>query len=159
MRLWSIHPSYLDAKGLVACWSETLLAQEVLKGNTKSYKNHPQLKRFKESNNPIPQLKAYLRMIWEEGNKRGYKFNFYKIGLTEGCLAPLLKEQLTVTKGQLEYEFLHLQRKLFVRDIKKRIENESKEWVKDGELLIHNILPNSIFKIIDGPVESWEKIK
>ena len=27
MRLWSIHPKYLDAKGLVALWREALLAQ------------------------------------------------------------------------------------------------------------------------------------
>lgn len=34
MRLWSIHPKYLDAKGLVALWREALLAQKVLKGET-----------------------------------------------------------------------------------------------------------------------------
>ena len=35
MRLWSLHPRYLDAKGLVALWREGLLAQAVLKGQTK----------------------------------------------------------------------------------------------------------------------------
>jgi len=30
MRLWSLHPRYLDAKGLVALWREGLLAQKVL---------------------------------------------------------------------------------------------------------------------------------
>ena len=29
MRLWSLHPRYLDAKGLVALWREALLAQAV----------------------------------------------------------------------------------------------------------------------------------
>ena len=41
MKLWSIHPKYLDAKGLVALWREALLAQKVLDGKTEGYKNHP----------------------------------------------------------------------------------------------------------------------
>lgn len=53
MRLWSIHPQYLDAKGLLALWREALLAKHVLEGSTKGYKNHPQLIRFKETDNPI----------------------------------------------------------------------------------------------------------
>ena len=28
MRLWTLHPKYLDAKGLVALWREALLAQK-----------------------------------------------------------------------------------------------------------------------------------
>lgn len=52
MRIWSVHPSLLDAKGLVACWRETLLAQKVLQGLTKGYTNHPQLDRFKASSDP-----------------------------------------------------------------------------------------------------------
>lgn len=43
MRLWSLHPQYLDAKGLVALWREGLLAQAVLAGQTRGYKRHPQL--------------------------------------------------------------------------------------------------------------------
>jgi hypothetical protein len=32
MRLWSLHPEYLDANGLVALWREALLAQAFLQG-------------------------------------------------------------------------------------------------------------------------------
>jgi hypothetical protein len=53
MRIWSIHPKYLDAKRLTAVWRETLLAKAVLEGKTKSYKNHPQLIRFKPLQNPL----------------------------------------------------------------------------------------------------------
>ena len=35
MRIWSLHPKYLDAKGLVALWRETLLARNVLENKTK----------------------------------------------------------------------------------------------------------------------------
>ena len=32
MRIWSLHPEYLDSRGLVALWREALLAQAVLRG-------------------------------------------------------------------------------------------------------------------------------
>ncbi len=35
LRLWTLHPEYLDLKGLVALWREALLAQKVLQGGTK----------------------------------------------------------------------------------------------------------------------------
>lgn len=38
MRLWSLHPKYLDTKGLVACWREGLLARKVLLGETRGYR-------------------------------------------------------------------------------------------------------------------------
>ena len=37
MRLWSLHPGYLDARGLVALWHEGLLTQKVLGGTTRGY--------------------------------------------------------------------------------------------------------------------------
>lgn len=53
MRLWSLHPKYLDSKGLVALWREGLLAQDVLAGKTKGYKHHPQLaKKFEHVDQP-----------------------------------------------------------------------------------------------------------
>lgn len=53
MRIWSLHPSLLDTKGLVALWRETLLAKHVLEGKTKGYTNNPQIKRFKAAANPV----------------------------------------------------------------------------------------------------------
>ena len=46
MRLWTLHPKYLDARGLVALWREGLLARAVLRGATRGYRHHPQLHRF-----------------------------------------------------------------------------------------------------------------
>ena len=48
MRLWSLHPSYLDSAGLVALWQEGLLARKVLSSQTKGYIHHPQLHRFRK---------------------------------------------------------------------------------------------------------------
>lgn len=79
MRIWSLHPQYLDTKGLVALWRETLLAKHVLEGKTKGYKNHPQLDRFKALSNPVNAINAYLAEVYHEAERRGYAFNRDKI--------------------------------------------------------------------------------
>jgi hypothetical protein len=84
MRLWSIHPKYLDSKGLVALWRESLLALKVLEGNTKGYKNHSQLNRFKQK--PIESLKNYLKNLREvdnDGKKRKINPDKVKISKTK----------------------------------------------------------------------------
>ena len=75
MRIWSVHPKYLDSKGLVALWRETLLAKHVLEGKTKGYKNHPQLHRFKASEKPIECINLYLSIVFEEAENRGFHFD------------------------------------------------------------------------------------
>ena len=47
MRVWSVHPRHLDRQGLASAWREGLLAQKVLTGTTRGYRNHPQLERFR----------------------------------------------------------------------------------------------------------------
>ena len=81
MRLWSIHPSYLDKQGLLGCWCETLLAQKVLMGQTRGYKNHPQLVRWSGCSNakPLIALGLYLHMLYIEGISRGFNLNVDKI--------------------------------------------------------------------------------
>ena len=81
MRLWSIHPKYLDAIGLVALWREPLLAQNVLQDKTRGYKNHPQLIRFKKHPFPLKAISGYLTGVWRESNKRGYNLDKNKIGI------------------------------------------------------------------------------
>jgi hypothetical protein len=79
MRIWSIHPRYLDSKGLVALWREGLLAQKVLQGATKGYVNHPQLIRFRKTENPVGAVADYLRFVADEAESRGYRFDRGKI--------------------------------------------------------------------------------
>jgi hypothetical protein len=79
MRIWSLHPKYLDTKGLVAVWRETLLAKHVLEGKTKGYKHHPQLDRFKVSANPLETINYYLAVIHGEACNRQYTFNKEKV--------------------------------------------------------------------------------
>lgn len=78
MRLWSLHPSYLDSSGLVALWREGLLARKVLSGQTKGYIHHPQLQRFRETPHPLQTLDAYLKAVHDESLRRGYHSTFRK---------------------------------------------------------------------------------
>jgi len=140
MRLWSIHPKYLDSKGLVALWREGLLAQNVLLGNTKGYKNHPQLIRFKKTNNQSAAIAGYLRSVAEEADSRGYHFNRNKI------IDMIFKDKIPVTNGQVQYEFEHLLKKLETRDqdLYRKIKGL-------GYIELH-----PLFNRVIGGVEDWE---
>lgn len=142
MRIWSIHPKYLDTKGLVALWRETLLAKHVLEGKTKGYKNHPQLNRFRNSSNPVDCINNYLAIIHEEATSRQYSFDKNKVNWK------FRERYLTVTAGQLKYEASHLLGKLQLRDHKKY-----KELKK-----MASFEPHPLFKVIDGAIEDWEII-
>ncbi len=141
MRLWSLHPKYLDTQGLVALWRETLLAQVVLRGETRGYRNHPQLHRFKDHAAPLTAMSLYLRGIHEEATLRGYSFDVSKIRPVRQAVT------LTVTTGQIEYEWEHLLAKL-----KTRNPTLYRRWR-------HTDMPeaHSIFIVRAGEVESWER--
>lgn len=113
MRIWSVHPKYLDTKGLVALWRETLLAKHVLEGRTKGYRNHPQLDRFKESVNPLGRINQYLANVYDEAVDRNYNFDKEKINWD------FENSVMFVTSGQIQYEKEHLLKKLKVRDQNK----------------------------------------
>lgn len=140
MRIWTIHPRYLDTKGLLAAWREGLLAQKVLKGETRGYRNHPQLARFKAQQNPVAAIANYLRALHEEASHRGYKFGEEKIEPVEFCV------EIACTRGQLLYEWTHLKEKLKSRDADRLA------LFKD----IEEPAAHPSFRIIEGGIESWE---
>jgi Pyrimidine dimer DNA glycosylase len=143
VRLWTLHPKHLDAKGLVALWREALLAQSVLRGRTKGYKHHPQLIRFQAVADPAAAIAAYLIAVRDEAVRRGYAFDATKIG------RKLRRGRIVATKGQLLYEWKHLKRKLRVRDPAR---HKLSRAVTDPD-------PHPMFRITDGPVEPWERLK
>ncbi|WP_313821293.1 pyrimidine dimer DNA glycosylase/endonuclease V, partial [Citricoccus sp.] len=79
MRLWSLHPQYLDRQGLTGGWREALLAQAVLAGRTKGYRSHPQLVRFRSHPDPAAAIGAFLLVTAEEAAERGYTFDVTRI--------------------------------------------------------------------------------
>lgn len=141
MRLWSLHPRYLDRQGLVALWREALLAKAVLRGETRGYTRHPQLDRFNSHPHPRLAINAYLAAVQAEATARGYAFDRSKLGPVRAVQA------IAVSSGQLALEWKHLQGKLAVRspDVLSR-------W---GELAIPDCHP--IFTSQPGPVASWER--
>ncbi|MFW9792778.1 MAG: pyrimidine dimer DNA glycosylase/endonuclease V [Candidatus Thorarchaeota archaeon] len=131
MRLWSIHPKYLDTKGLVALWRESLLAQKVLQGKTKGYRYHPQLDRFKKTENPVASIGKYLFHVYQESKERGYNFQFSKINLIEDV------PRIMISSNLLMWEFQHLLSKLKSRDLDRY----------NQYLTIEDIEPHPLFEI------------
>lgn len=99
MRLWSLHPKYLDTKGLVALWREGLLAKKVLENKTKGYRNHPQLIRFKNCTEPSSSINAYLHFVCDEADERGYAFDRKKLTRRKSDTP-----KICVPNGQIDYE-------------------------------------------------------
>ena len=104
--MWTLHPRYLDTKGLTAAWREALLAQKVLSGLTTGYMHHPQLIRFREHPQPLMALGIFLAGLAGEAERRGYQFDTAKI-LERGSV-----RQIEETQGQLMLEWIHLNEKL-----------------------------------------------
>lgn len=140
MRLWTVHPRYLDTKGLLAAWREGLLAQKVLQQQTAGYRNHPQLRRFLSSADPVAAIGVYLQGIYQEALQRGYRFRAEKIARAD------FPGQIPCTRGQLLYEWKHLREKLRRRDSRSYEEIESLQAPE----------PHPLFHIVAGDVEDWE---
>ncbi|MDH4172742.1 MAG: pyrimidine dimer DNA glycosylase/endonuclease V [Betaproteobacteria bacterium] len=141
MRIWTIHPKYLDPQGLVALWREALLARAVLKGETAGYRHHPQLIRFQEHAAPRSAINAYLGSVLAEAESRGFAFNRRKVG-------PVRRNpRIECTVGQLHYEWHHLMRKL-----KTRSPSLHRRWRR-----VDSPEPHPLFRIMRGAVESWER--
>ena len=140
MRLWSLHPSLLDARGLVALWREALLAQKVLQGNTAGYRAHPQLHRFRQAAEPLAAISTYLWAVHDEATRRGYNFDDSKIALGRRPLS------LMVSRGQLTFEREHL-----VAKLRRRAPERLRALCR------RPLRPHPLFVAVAGPVEPWEK--
>lgn len=142
MRLWSLHPRYLDRQGLTACWREALLAQAVLAGATRGYTRHPQLERFRSCAEPLTAVGGYLDGVATEASARGYRFDRSRIREAGGA-----GDRIPVTEGQLRLEWLHLMAKLEVRtpDLARYWEHEPEPE------------PHPSFMTVPGPVADWER--
>lgn len=141
MRLWTLHPKYLDTRGLVALWREALLAQAVLRGDTRGYRFHPQLLRFRAQRDPLAAIAEYLRAVEAEAVQRGYRFDRTKIA--QDCTSSKIAE----TAGQLLYELDQLKRKLHSRDPQRY-----RQLLKIDRPEAH-----PLFRLIAGGIREWER--
>lgn len=141
MRLWTIHPKYLDTQGLVALWREALLARAVLRGQTRGYRHHPQLDRFRAHAFPRSAINAYLSAIHTEATARGFVFDKRKVG-------PLRRVRtISVSTEQVSYEWRHLLRKM-----SRRSRASHRRWRAIGVPQCH-----PLFKSVPGAIEPWER--
>jgi hypothetical protein len=141
VRLWTLHPRYLDARGLTALWREALLARAVLRGRTRGYRHHPQLERFRAHRTPRAALNVYLTAIAAEASARGYCFDRRKIGPRRRGV------RLRVTADQLAYEWRHLLVKLA-----RRSPRLHRRWRGERRPETH-----PLFRVVPGDIESWER--
>lgn len=144
MRIWSLHPRYLDRQGLTACWRETLLAQAVLAGRTRGYRSHPQLERFRATTDPIGAISWYLHGIADDADARGYRYDRTRIDRPASAVTTI-----DVSAGQLDYEWAWLSQKLTYR---------SPEWLARWHD-VEQPEPHRSFTVIKGPVATWERIR
>ncbi len=141
MRLWSLHPEHLDAKGLVALWREGLLAQKVLAGKTRGYRHHPQLERFRAARGPLAAIGGYLTHVAREAARRGYRFDARKIARAGR------RARLAVTRGQIRFERGHLLAKLRRRDPAR-----AAVFAR-----LRKVAPHPSFRVVPGGVAPWER--
>ncbi len=125
----------------MALWREALLAQAVLRGETRGYRSHPQLDRFKNHPRPLAAIAVYLQAIYAETVARGYAFDKDKI---QDAAEPAM---LLVTSGQLDYEWRHLMKKLKTRNFSL--------YQKWQETMMPE--PHPMFEVRVGDVEPWER--
>lgn len=141
MRLWTLHPKYLDGAGLVALWREALLARAVLRGTTRGYRHHPQLTRFRSQPRPVECLHRYLAGVYTEALQRGYSFDRRKLGRAA------TGARMVETTGQVSAEWNHLLNKL-----RRRCPERYRELVT-----LSRPEPHPLFRIVPGPVRAWER--
>jgi hypothetical protein len=141
MRLWTIHPRYLDAAGLVALWREALLARAVLRGETRGYRHHPQLIRFQAQPHPVGAINRYLNAVYDESLRRGYAFDRSKLGRRGAA------RRMTETTGQVAAEWAHLLRKLRRRQ----------PPLYRSHLRLTRPETHPLFRVVPGPVRPWER--
>jgi hypothetical protein len=141
VRLWTLHPRYLDSAGLVALWREALLARAVLAGNTRGYRHHPQLARFRAQADPVGCVNRYLAAVYDEATRRGYRFDDRKLApaVTGGPIAE--------TRGQMEAEWTHLLDKL------RRRTPERYRALR----ALRRPRAHPLFRIVPGVAREWER--
>jgi hypothetical protein len=160
MRLWTLHPRYLDRPGLTGGWREALLAQAVLAGRTRGYRSHPQLLRFRRHADTPAAVGAYLAALADEAERRGYRFDRSRIDQpptaddagagsaptgTPAVTPPVTP--IPVTEGQVAYEWQHLLAKL--------AERSPEQYAAVRELTAPEVHP--LFQVVPGPIEDWER--
>lgn len=139
MRFWSLCPSLLDVKALVACWREGLGALKTLSDPEVGYQHHSGLIRWRQHPDPVIAFSNYLHTICDEADARGYSFARRKLPKRQELV------RTRVTTGQIEIEFYWLTIKVAARSPQRLA-------------LLSRPLVGPAFFAVPGPVEDWERL-
>jgi hypothetical protein len=122
-------------------WREALLAQSIISGRTAAYRNHPQAIRVLEQEDPWGAMHDYLMGVWDEGHRRGYRYNRSRILQHDG------HHPMDVPRGQVEYEAVLLRSKLEVRN----------PAYLNGLPPPGEVQPHPSIRVVDGGIAWWER--
>ena len=102
MRLWTLHPKYLDPQGLVALWREALLARAVLQGKTRGYNFDRSKVGPTRTNKLIPSTTGQVAFEWEHLLRKLAKRNPEVHAKWSGIRKPACHPLFRVGKGRIE---------------------------------------------------------
>ena len=85
---------------------------------------------------------SYLIPLVKEAERRDYRFDRSKIHPSRQV------EKISVSRGQLSYEWVHLKEKIHRRDPERYRQSADIEFPE----------PHPSFEIIEGDIQAWEKI-
>lgn len=146
MRLWSIHPQYLDTKEFVACWKDAIDASAIIKRDDRNiHKIYPQLSRFNDIIPSKPAINKYLMFMYYNSIIRGYRFKHKNIDFKEIEKNPGIR--ILVTRGQLNHE---------LKIVRKILEDRDSELLDSPIYSYREVEPNPMFMVITGGIEQWE---
>lgn len=161
MRLWNIHPMYLDTAGLNALWREGLGALAVIDDPTSAgYYKHPQLEPFIRSGGgrrDIAQqwLVEYMWHVHRESVRRGFKYDLSLVMRHRDDIPCVDPDGIIIPKGQLLFEFTHLQTKLRTRDPVVFKRNAAHHGLGGRPPVAH---PSVVIDMTDATYADWEKV-
>lgn len=131
MKLWSIHPKYLDKDTLFSCWEEALKVKTIIEN--RSRESNLQVSKFKQCDNPLAQINTYLYYLLQEALKRGYKLDSSKIsfGLT------IFSKKIVIPRIQADFEF-----NILLKTMKSKNQKQNRRFKS-----LKNIEPHPLFKV------------
>ena len=142
MRLWSLHPRYLDPKGLVALWREALArpgrAPGAIPGDIATIPSCSDSARspLRVAASPSTFGPCTRNRSSEATASTGARL------CTGGTVA-----RVDVTRGQLDFEWRHLLAKLEKRNppVLEALQNTG------------DPAPHPLFRVVPGAIEEWER--
>jgi len=95
VRLWTLHPRYLDDSTLREAWRDGLTARRRLAAGPDLNTSDPVLLELAATRKPLATVDRYLRSLFEEARRRGKAFDLSRLGTaTDAQSIPISSERV-----------------------------------------------------------------